>query len=502
MMQTIPQEKHIDVPLPSEAYIPKAMGHRLGVFDMTMIFLMVMFFINNPVGTTGAGIATFTYWIIGALVFFLPCIIATSQLGAMFPNEGSLYNWTQKALGSFWSFFVGVSFWVAGDLGMVSSAGIAVTFLQGLNSRWLAEPRLQGVLIVLILIFSSVLAMQPFRVLKLLVNMTMLLMLGVVVLLGLAALFWLVLGHAPATNLTHASDLSIRPENYVLFSTIIFAYLGVNVPMTVGGEIANRRVISSHLFRGGILVLASYIVVTVALLVVQGPHAAAIGPFSIISTIDTVFGKLVGNIVCACVVTFFIVFTAILNSIFGRLLLVGAIDRRLPVSLGKLNENRVPLNAITLQTIIVVLFAAFVFLLPYLVSLGNPVNLANELFTVSLYAHSIIWAITSIFLFVNLFLLYLRDRQRFHAQRIFPMPVLWLCIIIAPLACVLAIIVSLSHSPIPQQIPTGVWGYVVGGLTIVWLICAAIASIIATSEAAWEDQSIEVERLFPEGGVR
>src|SRR5207245_787416 len=160
--------------------------HRLGTFDMTMTFLMIMFFIGNAVGTIGAGSAAFTYWIIGALAFFLPCIIATAQLGTMFPHEGSLYNWTHKALGSFWSFFVGVSFWVAGVLGMVGSAGIAVTFLQGINGGSLAEPRQQGVLIVLILILSSILSLQRFRMVQKLVNMTMLLMLGVIVLLGLA----------------------------------------------------------------------------------------------------------------------------------------------------------------------------------------------------------------------------------------------------------------------------------------------------------------------------
>lgn len=478
--------------LPSEDYIRKAMPRRLGVFDMTMTFLMVMFFINNPVGTVGAGFATFTYWVIGALVFYVPCIIATNQLGTMFPNEGSLYNWTQKALGSFWSFFVGVSFWVAGILGMVSSAGIAVTFLQGLNSTWLAEPRLQGVLIVLILIFSSILSMQQFRVVQVLVNMTTLLMLCVIALLGLAALVWLVIGHPMVTSVTHVGDLAIRPGNYVLFSTVIFAYLGVNVPMTMGGEITSIQVVSRHLFRGGLLVLVSYMVVTIALLVVQGPHAAIQGPFSIISTIDQVFGKFAGNITCTCVVAFFIVFTALLNSIFGRLLLVGAIDRRLPLWLGKLDENRVPLNAVMFQTTVAVVFAAFVFLLPYLISLGNPVNLANELFTVSLYAHSMIWAISSLFLFINLLVLYLRNRQRFHAQRIFPMPVLWACIIVAPIACVLAIIVTLSHSPIAQQIPTSAWGYIVGGLTVLWLIFAAIASMLASSEAAWEDQSNEM----------
>src|SRR5947209_792595 len=186
-----PGQRRRERALSSEDYVREAMPQSLRTFDMTMIFVMVMFFINNPVAIAGGGFAAFTYWIIGTLVFFLPCIIATTQLGTMFFHEGSLYNWTQKALGNFWSFFVGSSFWVAGILGMLGSAAIAVTFLQGLNGNWLAEPRLQGVLIVLILIFSSILSMQPFRTVQNLVNVSVLLMLGVIALLGLAAIVWL-----------------------------------------------------------------------------------------------------------------------------------------------------------------------------------------------------------------------------------------------------------------------------------------------------------------------
>ncbi|MEO8972533.1 MAG: amino acid permease [Ktedonobacteraceae bacterium] len=478
--------------LSSESYVRRAMPQSLRAFDLTMIFVMVMFFVNNPVVTVEAGFASFTYWIIGALVFFIPCIIATAQLGTMFFHEGSLYNWTQKSLGNFWSFFVGVTFWASGVLAMVGSAGLAVSFLQGLNSGWLAEARAQGVFIVFILILASVIAMQPFRIVQSLVTYTAILMLGVIALLGLAALIWLVPGHSVATNLSPVgSDLAFQPGNYVLFSTVILAFLGANVSMTMGGEIADRKAITHHLFWGGAIVLASYLIVTFALLVVLGPRAAAIGPFSIISVIDQVFGKFMGDIAVICVIVFFIVLTALLNSIFARFLLVGAIDRRLPVNLGRLDENRVPLTAIIVQTTIAVLFAMVVFLLPYLISLGNPVNLTNELFTVTLYAHSMLWILSSAFLFINIFVLYVRDRKAFHEQRIFPMPVLWACIIVAPLACVLAIIITLSYSPIPQLIPTNLWGSIVGGLTVFWLFFAAICSMLATSEAAWEDFSAD-----------
>ncbi len=473
--------------LPSEGYVRAALPQSLRTFDMTMIFLMVIFFINNPIETTGAGFASLTYWIIGTLVFFVPCLIANAQLGTMFFNEGSLYNWTQKALGNFWSFFVGVSFWISGVLGMVASAGIAVSILQGITGHLLAESRGQGVFIVFILIVAALISMQRFRIVQHLVNYTTILMLCVIVLLGLAALVWVVSGHHAVTSVT--SNMGVGPGNYALFSTVIFAFLGANVSMTLGGEVSERQAVKSHLFRGGILAIVGFLIVTLSLLAIDGPHAAVMGPFALVDAITRVFGKFVGDLVAVCTITFFLVLTALFNSIFARFLLVGALDRRIPIGLGKLDENRVPIDAIITQTIIVVLFASVVFLLPYLIPLGDPANLTNELFTLSLYSHSMIWAIASIFLFVDLLVLYVRNPRAFHARRIFPMPVLWTCILVAPLACVLAVIVTLSYSPIPQLIPTNLWGGIVGGLTLLWLFFAALGSVLASGEAAWEDFS-------------
>src|SRR5438067_1047701 len=85
---------------------------------------------------------------------------------------------------------------------------------------------------LMILIFSLILSLQRFRVVQNLVNAAMLLMLGMIALLGLAAITWLVTGHPVATSFTRASDLAIQPGNYVLFGTVILAYLGANVSMT------------------------------------------------------------------------------------------------------------------------------------------------------------------------------------------------------------------------------------------------------------------------------
>ncbi len=59
---------------------------------MVAIYLMIIFFITNATTAVAGGAAAFTYLILGGFTFFIPCVIATAQLGVMFPNEGSLYN--------------------------------------------------------------------------------------------------------------------------------------------------------------------------------------------------------------------------------------------------------------------------------------------------------------------------------------------------------------------------------------------------------------------------
>jgi len=79
----------------------------LTTFDMVAIFVAIVLFITNAAVVQSAGPSAFGWWIIGFVVFLIPCAIATGQLGVMFPGEGSIYLWTHKAFGPFWGFFAG-----------------------------------------------------------------------------------------------------------------------------------------------------------------------------------------------------------------------------------------------------------------------------------------------------------------------------------------------------------------------------------------------------------
>lgn len=83
----------------------------------------------NPISS--GGVASFTYWIIAGALFFLPCSLVVAQLAALFPQRaGSLYTWTYHALGSGWSFFVGVCAWLPVVLSMVNATAGLISCLH------------------------------------------------------------------------------------------------------------------------------------------------------------------------------------------------------------------------------------------------------------------------------------------------------------------------------------------------------------------------------------
>lgn len=476
-------------PLASEQYVAQTMPPLLGSLDMTSTFLMIIFFITNTTTAVAGGAAAFTYWIIGGVTFFIPCVIATAQLGMMFPHEGSLYNWTHKAFGGFWSFFAAFCAWFPGVLVIVSAGDVIIAYLQGLNSHWLVEPWQQGVLLIVLIIFSGVLATQRYRMVQNIVNVVIGMTFLAVFLLGFAGITWLLKGHLPATSFSHLSDWNINwnknTGNLYLFGTITLAYLGTEAPLNMGGEIIKRKTITRHLLCGTLLVILGYFVATFAVLVVEGPSNGAT-PFALVSTVDMALGKFMGNIAAICIMSFFVLAMVVYNYTYARLLMVAGIDQRLPVKIGKLNKHRVPANAILFQTGVAAVITAFVFFVaPYATHLTSPVNLSTEVYDVLLASSTLVWAFSACFLFVNLVKFALNDLRAFRAHLIFPERVLWIAVALGSVSCFLAIVSTLFYSW-TTLISNSQWVYIIGGLTVVCLVIAAIGSMFANSEASWE----------------
>jgi amino acid transporter len=498
MSEVLLEDLSRERPLPSEGYAVKVMPPVLKTFDLTTIFIVILFTSPTVMSAVSAGPATYTYWVLTAIIYLVPCCVATAQLGFLHPNEGALYNWTHKAFGGYWSFFVSFCTWIPCVLIMVSGADIVVGYIQALNPGWITTTWQQGLAMIGVLCICAIFSIQRFRTVQHFVNFVVILLSLGVLTLGIAGVVWLLHGNASATDYTQIHNWlpnfgdQKNPGNFAVFGLVVYAYLGMEAPLNMGAEIIDlkterkkrRRIVMRHLFWGTALVLIGYLIDTFGVLTVEGQKANG-DIFAFVTTANMALGKVWGALVAICIISFFIAEVIVYNYAYARLVFSAGIDQRLPITVARLNRNRVPGNAILYQTVLAAAFTTVTFvIIPFFVT--NSVDMANIVYFVSQGAATILWVASTAVLFVDVAVLYFRDRQFFMQNRIFPIPILVICVIVGFAASIAAIVDTLFYSWIPQTVANEQWSYIVGCISVICLILAGIGSMFANSQAEWE----------------
>src|SRR3954465_14332029 len=176
----------------SERIAPGMLPRVLSSTDMTIIFLAIVLFVVQASVIQPAGPSAYVYWLLGFLLFLIPGAIVTAQLGQMFPQEGSLYVWTQKALGPFWGFFAGFCAWWPGILVMVATGDAVVTIWQFVDRGGLPKAWEQGLVILAVLWFSALMSMLRLRMTQNYANVAVVFYAPGIFVIGLAGILWLI----------------------------------------------------------------------------------------------------------------------------------------------------------------------------------------------------------------------------------------------------------------------------------------------------------------------
>src|SRR5947199_9797694 len=185
----------------SERLAPGMLPRVLNTSDMTIIFLAIVLFIVQASVIQPAGPSAYVYWMLRFLLFLIPGALVTAQLGLMFPQEGSLYVWTQKALGPFWGFFAGFCAWWPGVLVMVATGDAVVTLWQFINAGGLPKAWEQGVVILAVLWFSAFMSMLRLRMTQTYANIAVVFYGAAIFVIGLAGILFLIgSGHSATTG--------------------------------------------------------------------------------------------------------------------------------------------------------------------------------------------------------------------------------------------------------------------------------------------------------------
>jgi amino acid transporter len=480
----------------------------LNSFDMIAIFVAIVLFISNAGVIPGAGASAFIYWILGFLAFLIPGAIVTGQLGLMFPGEGSIYVWTNKAFGAFLGFFAGFCAWWPGVLVMIATGDAVVTLLQQLgaqfNASLLTEPWQQGLVIILVIAFSFLLSVLRFRVTQNFVNIVFVAYGAAILLIGVAGVLWLAGGHAPRADFS-AKSWGLSGANFTFFGLVVLALLGIEVPLNMGVEINDMRAITRYLLWGSVVVIAAYLIGTFGVMMAvpvssNNPNAVTQGnPAAVAAAVQIGFGgagNVLGAIVDIIFIGFFIFNTAVYNYSFGRLLFVSGLDRRLPTWMSKVNANRVPWVAVLVQSIISVVFTLLAFvIMPYTLQTGfKPTDLSTVVYDILQAAVTVIWCVSMVILFIDVIIIRYKYHETFTRTRLAPDWVFYLCSALGLIASFFGVLVTFTN-PWTTLMSTGPWDVWIGGIGILSLLIGVVIFFVgqATIKGDVSDEEIIAE---------
>jgi amino acid transporter len=485
----------------SERVAPVLVARTLGAFDLVVIFVGIVLFIVNSASLQFAGPALFLYWIVSFLTFLITGAFITAHLGRMFPQEGSLYVWTHKALGPFWGFFAGFVAWWPGPIVMMLAGILVVTFAQQvaafLDVEILTETWQVGLIVLAVLWFGAIMSLLRMRVTQSYANLQFFFYGAAIFLMGLAGLIWLLGGNESANSFASTNWDPFQTGLLTTYSFCVLALLGIEVPLNLGVEIKSGRSIKQYLLWGCLIVMFAYLwtsfgnMVTVPL---DENNATTGGA----QAVGIAMGEFLGIIVALILLWFFLTASMIYNYAFARLLFVSGLERRLPHQIGRVNRNQVPANAVILQTVLASLITIGVFFVFGQAAGGDP----NKPYLAFLAGVTIVWCISTALLFLDVFFVKRSFPQKWAESLQVPEWFLYLCGAIGTLANLAAVYFIFTGAWNPDLFPTltewNTWMIVITGLSVAVGVIIYLISLGAR-RGKTEEQLAAEELAAPRG---
>jgi len=362
---------------------PPELPRTLTLRDLVLLNVVAVLSIRWLATSAAAGPSSLVLWVCAALFFFIPQGLAVADLSARFPDEGGIYRWTKRAFGEGHGFLCGWCYWINNVLyypSLLLSGAVIATYAFGLGDSGLGERWTYVLPVTLVAMWLAVLLnVLGLRIGKWLHNLGAIgsYLPGIVIVgLGVVA----VLNRPPANPFTPATlipDLS-KISELNLWAAIAFAFAGLELSATLGGEIRDpRRMLPRSIFLAAPLIVLVYIAGTGAILwlvpqkdvnlvsgVLQGISAGAKGLGPIVAWVVPLAAaaNALGNLGCV---------GAWLTGC-ARVAFVVGLDRYVPAAFGRVHPRwGTPYVAILVQAAL-----STIFLLVSVVGKGTTVEKA------------------------------------------------------------------------------------------------------------------------------
>src|SRR5207244_2439886 len=251
--------------------------------------------------------------------------------------------------------FAGFCAWWPGVLVMVATGDAVVTLWQFIDAGGLPKAWEQGVVILAVLWFSAGVSMLRLRMAQNYANIAVIFYGAAIFVIGLAGILWLIGdGHSATGGFGTFNNWVPHGGTWTLFGLVILALLGIEVPLNMGVEIVDMRAIKKYLFWGSVVVMIGYLWATFGTMMNLPASKSTGGLGDIFAAVQNGFwGSHAWAVIIALIALwFFVSNTVVYNYSFSRLLFVSGLEQRMPRQLGTVNERKVPVYAIIVQTVL------------------------------------------------------------------------------------------------------------------------------------------------------
>ena len=323
--------------------------------DLVLFYVISTFSVRWTALAAAAGPSILVVWIAALACFFVPLAASVMELSSRHPDEGGIYIWTREAFGDFPGFLAAWTYWMSNlpyFPGVLYFGAASALFAFGAQARSIAANPAYFILFsVACLGVITLLNIRGVNVGKWFNNVSAI---GSMVPMAILIVF-AVFSYTRYGAATHFTAASFVPHwslnNAVFWSSVFFAFGGVESGSSMGDEIVNpRRTIPWAILAGGSLLALCYIAGTSALLVAL-PGSAVAGPDGFVHGIAILGARMHLGWIMAPVALL-----VALNAVGGaaaylsatsRLPFVAGIDHYLPSAFGRIHPRyRTPWVAI------------------------------------------------------------------------------------------------------------------------------------------------------------
>jgi glutamate:GABA antiporter len=243
----------------------------LGFRDLVLFYLVTTFSLRWIATAAAAGPSALVIWAIAALGLFVPLVFTVLELSSRYPDEGGMYVWSKRAFGPFAAFITGWTYWSANlpyFPGLLYFAAANVLFAGGPSVQALSTSSAYFLAVsVAGLAVAVVLNIVGLNIGKWMTNIGALAAwVPLSLLLAFGFLSWMKYGSATPITLQSVMP-STGLKDVIFWSTIAFAFGGVESASTMGEEIIDaRRTVPRAILTAAAFITTLYIVGTLCVL--------------------------------------------------------------------------------------------------------------------------------------------------------------------------------------------------------------------------------------------